>query len=336
MGDAVDVQAARGDVGGDQDAGRAALEISSARSRAFCDCCRGWPRRRWRPGRAAGDAVGAMLGAGEDQRAGDRRDLRGDATSSAGLSRAWRRSRATGRRFGRGRDGATSTRTGSGGCRRRGCGSPWAWSPRRTASAACAGARAMILRMSWMKPMSSMRSASSRTKISIADEAAHSRWPMRSSRRPGVATSMSTPRRSAWTCGCWPTPPKIDRAARRAVAAVGAEALVDLRRELARGGQDQDADRPRVRRCRGAGEALEDGQGEGGGLAGAGLGAGEQVAAGEQAGGMARTGWAWGWCSPRRAMRAAGARRGRGSKMAWKSGGWRVDGREATDWRPCP
>ena len=84
------------------------------------------------------------------------------------------------------------------------------------------------------------------------------------------------------------------------MGAVGPDALLDLERELAGRGEDEGADR-RTRRRRGgraaragaarrrrlpAGrprrvEALEDRQDERGGLAGAGLGAGEDVAAGE-------------------------------------------------------
>ncbi len=69
------------------------------------------------------------------------------------------------------------------------------------------------------------------------------------------------------------------------VAAVGAEAVADLRGELARGGQHQAAHRARLALLRGGlggRQALQDGQGEGGGLAGAGLGAAEEVAAGER------------------------------------------------------
>ena len=71
-----------------------------------------------------------------------------------------------------------------------------------------AGSSGRMRRMSWMKPMSSMRSASSRTKKrTLSSEI----WPCptRSSRRPGVATSRSTPRCSTSTCGRWLTPPKI-------------------------------------------------------------------------------------------------------------------------------
>ena len=51
-------------------------------------------------------------------------------------------------------------------------------------------------------------------------------WPclIRSSSRPGQAMRMSTPRRSAATCGPWPTPPKTVREVRPVVAASGARA----------------------------------------------------------------------------------------------------------------
>ena len=71
-----------------------------------------------------------------------------------------------------------------------------------------AGMIASTFLMSWMKPMSSMRSASSSTKISILLRSSV-RWPWWSSSRPGVATRMSTPRRSLSICGCMPTPPNI-------------------------------------------------------------------------------------------------------------------------------
>ena len=47
---------------------------------------------------------------------------------------------------------------------------------------------------SWISPMSSIRSASSSTKISMRDRSSRP-WPWRSSSRPGVATRMSRPRR---------------------------------------------------------------------------------------------------------------------------------------------
>src|ERR1035437_509658 len=63
------------------------------------------------------------------------------------------------------------------------------------------------MRLIWgANPMSSMRSASSSTRTSISSSTTFcfSRW---SSRRPGVATTTSTPSRSAFTCGSYPTPP---------------------------------------------------------------------------------------------------------------------------------
>mmetsp|Transcript_1230 Transcript_1230/g.3417 ORF Transcript_1230/g.3417 Transcript_1230/m.3417 type:complete len:246 (+) Transcript_1230:1297-2034(+) len=61
--------------------------------------------------------------------------------------------------------------------------------------------------MSSMKPMSSMRSASSSTSIStlLSTHLPLARW---SSRRPGVAISTSTPALSAAVCGFMSTPPK--------------------------------------------------------------------------------------------------------------------------------
>jgi hypothetical protein len=69
------------------------------------------------------------------------------------------------------------------------------------------GSAASTLRISRMKPMSSMRSASSRIRISTLRLTVP--WVMWSSRRPGVATRMSTPCFSCLICGLMPTPPKI-------------------------------------------------------------------------------------------------------------------------------
>src|SRR3989337_1055857 len=60
-------------------------------------------------------------------------------------------------------------------------------------------------------------------------------------------------------------------------AGVGANRLLDLDGQLTRRRQDEDANAPIVAGPRG--EPLKNGEDEGGGLAGAGLGAGEQVAA---------------------------------------------------------
>jgi hypothetical protein len=65
-------------------------------------------------------------------------------------------------------------------------------------------------------------------------------------------------------------------------AAVGAEALVDLGGQLACGSHDECAAAPRDRASGRGGQALENGQGEGGGLAGSGLRAAEKVSPGEK------------------------------------------------------
>ena len=81
-------------------------------------------------------------------------------------------------------------------------------------------------------------------------------------------------------CGFSETPPKIACDAQVDVLAVVADALLDLRGQLTRGGEHQ---RARIARAAGA-KLLQDGQHEAGGLAGAGLGAGEHVAAREYGG----------------------------------------------------
>ena len=70
------------------------------------------------------------------------------------------------------------------------------------------GKSATTLRMSWIKPMSSMRSASSSTKTSSFLRLT-AFWPIKSSRRPGVATSTSTPRIRFLFCEASFTPPKM-------------------------------------------------------------------------------------------------------------------------------
>ena len=72
----------------------------------------------------------------------------------------------------------------------------------------CLGKMAKILRISRIKPMSSMRSASSNTKISSwLNFTAF--WLYRSINRPGVATNTSTPWRNFAICGLIGTPPNI-------------------------------------------------------------------------------------------------------------------------------
>ena len=85
--------------------------------------------------------------------------------------------------------------------------------------------------------MSSIRSASSRTRISTWPRFA-TFWPTRSSSRPGVATRISTPLRSALIWGSIGIAAVDDRRAQRHGAAVGGDAVVHLHRELA--GRDED------------------------------------------------------------------------------------------------
>ena len=135
--------------------------------------------------------------------------------------------------------------------------------------------------------MSSMRSASSSTRICTVDEVAGMPCCCRSSRRPGVATRMSTPLLSLLICGFMPTPPKIDGGGQLQVLAVGADRFLDLRGEFARGGEHQGADAVAAELVLGAAahrELVQHRQREGGGLAGAGLGAAEEVVSGEHGG----------------------------------------------------
>ena len=69
------------------------------------------------------------------------------------------------------------------------------------------GSRLTIFWMSRMKPRSSMRSASSSTKTPTSSRV-RARWFRRSMRRPGVATTMSTPGAQARICRPTGTPPK--------------------------------------------------------------------------------------------------------------------------------
>ena len=142
------------------------------------------------------------------------------------------------------------------------------------------GSFATMLRMSWMKPMSSMRSASSSTSTSTW----LSRTPfarMRSSRRPGVATSTSRPFIRSRTWRPIGTPPMTSATRMPHVAAVGAEALEDLAGELARRARAPARAALLLERLPVGGEPVEDRQRERGGLAGAGLRDADEVAAGE-------------------------------------------------------
>ena len=126
---------------------------------------------------------------------------------------------------------------------------------------------------SGQKPMSSMRSASSSTRISTW-ERSQSRWLHRSSRRPGVATRTSTPRRSA--CGLRFV---ADAAVDNGDTVLGEPGgllcdALDLQGELASRRDDE-----RGGLAAAGLHALQQRQHERGGLAGARLGAADDVAA---------------------------------------------------------
>ena len=108
---------------------------------------------------------------------------------------------------------------------------------------------------------------------------------MRSSRRPGHATTMSTPARSACSCGRWLTPPKIVVTLRPVASARGMIVAAICVASSRVGARIRARGRPGVRRAAdGAGEARDERERERDGLAGAGAAAAEHVAAGEGVG----------------------------------------------------
>ena len=128
------------------------------------------------------------------------------------------------------------------------------------------------------KPMSAIRSASSIAVTSIADRS-QVRWLVWSVRRPGVATSRSIPR-----CSSVGLPVERHAAHHRGDGqaqrlGVGQHGVDDLLRELAGRDEDEAARATGLRAT--AGEAGQQREAEGQGLAGAGLAAAEQVAPGE-------------------------------------------------------
>ena len=145
------------------------------------------------------------------------------------------------------------------------------------------GSSAMIFWMSGRKPMSSIRSASSRTRISTCPRLA-TRWPdevEQAARRRDEDLDAAA---QGLDLGVHRDPAVDHGRAQGDGPAVGPDALVDLHRELAGRDEDQDEDRVacgREARVRPAAQAVEDGQHEGGGLAGAGLSGREDVATGE-------------------------------------------------------
>ena len=134
---------------------------------------------------------------------------------------------------------------------------------------------------SGMKPMSSMRSASSITRILTSE----SRILPRSNRsisRPGRRDQHVDPAVELALLVGEAFAADEQRHAELVVLAVGLEGLGDLGRELARRLEDE---RPRHARLGAAGgQDIDHRQGEGGGLAGAGLGAAEYVASGQHVG----------------------------------------------------
>ena len=124
--------------------------------------------------------------------------------------------------------------------------------------------------------MSSMRSASSRTRISTLSRWAWPCW-MWSSRRPGQATRISTPSRRAEVWEAAPTPAVDGGAAQLGAGAQVLDCFVDLFGEFTRGGDDQGARAV----ARTGQEFIQDGQDEGSRFAGAGLGGADQVIPGQ-------------------------------------------------------
>ena len=134
---------------------------------------------------------------------------------------------------------------------------------------------------SGMKPMSSMRSASSTTMICtpVISSLPRSKW---SSRRPGVAISTSTPRSSFSSWSAKETPPISSAQESFWPLAYVSKDGGDLVGQFAGRRDDQGA---RHARLGAAGlQPVDHRQGEGGGLAGAGLGDAQHVPAGRATG----------------------------------------------------
>ena len=130
------------------------------------------------------------------------------------------------------------------------------------------GSSATMRSTSGMNPMSSMRSASSITRILASVSRIEPRSNM-SSRRPGVAISTSTPRISASFWSDMLSPPMISACVSFRYLPYWTKFSATCKSEFARRLQDQAARHagPRAR----AGQDIQHRQGEAGGLAGAGL-----------------------------------------------------------------
>ena len=203
----LDVEPASRDVGRDEDGDAPGLEVAEgahALALALVAVDRGGADAVL--GELLGEAVRAVLGPREHQRLVDpagRDEVREQLALALAVDRDDDLLDELGRRVPRrdldARRLVEQARGEATGRRRR------TW-PRTAGSAGAGGSRSMILRMSRMKPMSSMRSASSRTRISTRDRSMV-RCVTWSSRRPGVATTISGPARSFATWGSKPTPP---------------------------------------------------------------------------------------------------------------------------------
>ena len=128
-----------------------------------------------------------------------------------------------------------------------------------------------------------MWSASSSTVISMAPS---EQWPcwMRSSSRPGQASTMSAPLRRPATCGFWPTPPKTVIVERPAALASGLSASWIWPTSSRVGARISARGLPGMAGIRDWVEAGDERQQERVGLAGAGAAPAEHVAAGERVG----------------------------------------------------
>ena len=175
----------------------------------------------------------------------------------------------------------------------------------------CAGSSARMRPSSSAKPRSNRRSASSSTSIDTVDSFS-ARWSTRSSRRPGVATMMSAPPRSAIICGLMETPPNSHRDLER-----HRQVLRQAAHRSRRPAPPARASAPGPARAAGAAvprrsrrQPLQQRQREGRRLAGAGLGRAQHVAALQDrrdGGGLDRR---WARHSPCRRRRAPGQDRG--------------------------
>ena len=199
VGELVDVEAAGGDVGGDEQVGGAgaqpahhpvALLLAHAAVQRLGAVAAAVER--------LGELVDLVAGAAEDDRRGRAPRRRGSGRARPACARAarrrrvWRTSGASpaAARLAADLDPDRVVQVAAGDARR----SAAASSPRTAPSGGSAGVSPRIASMSSAKPMSSISSASSSTTTCSARRGAACRGAMWSSARPGVATTTSTPR----------------------------------------------------------------------------------------------------------------------------------------------